>query len=264
MTRIGLLTTHHDPEGRLFDHIVRLLPTLQELYEKIIVRITANSDPRTIEVLREAGVQVEISNADGGIEYVGRTRRMLLADALATDLSYFHLCDFDRVVHWADFHREELVAVLAWLPTYDFIVLGRTERAFSSHPRVQRDTERIINFVYAQLNQDSWDVTAASRGVSRHAAALLLEHSTDDTIGNDGTWPMKLRQIGGVTIGYWPTNGLDFETADRYGGEVAERGGVEAWKASVDSDPLMWEQRLELARIEIAAMRKLHEQKQSS
>jgi len=256
MMRIGLATTHHDPDGRLYDQTMRLLPTLQELYGGIAVRVTADSQQRTIEALRGIGALVETgSSQEDGMDGLGRSRRQAVADALALDCAHFHLCDFDRVLHWAEHQRDELVAVLEWLPTYDFVVLGRTERAFTSHPRVQRETERIINFVYAQVSGDSWDVTAASRGISRQAAEVLIERSADDTIGNDCTWPLLLRKTGGLTLGYWPTDGLEFETADRYPDEIAAAGGVDAWKARIDADPHAWERRLELARIEIAAMR---------
>lgn len=258
MMRIGLATTHHDPEGRLYEQMVRLLPTLQELYGGVVVRATAATQARSLDALRAAGARVAVSGSEAdGMQRVGLGRRQAIADALALECDNFHLCDFDRVLHWVEFHREELVAVLDWLPTYDFVVLGRTEGAFNSHPRIQRDTERIINFVYAQVSGDSWDVTAASRGLSRRVAELLVAQSSDDTIGNDCTWPLLLRKVGGLTLGYWPVDGLEFETADRYPAEVAQAGGVDAWKAQLDADPQAWERRLEMARIEIAAMRLL-------
>ncbi len=256
MTRIGLATTHHDPDGRLNEQIQRLLPIIQELYGSVVVRVTSESDLQSIEALRSAGAHVTLGSADkSGLRELGLVRRQVVADTLGTDCTYIHLCDFDRVLHWIEFHGAELKAVLDWLPTYDFVVLGRTRQAFQSHPRVQRDTERIINFAYAQQSGDSWDVTAASRGISRRAAELLIAQSKDDTIGNDCTWPILLHSIPGMTLGYWPTKGLEYETADRYADEVAAAGGVEAWKARIDSDLHAWELRLELARIEIAAMR---------
>lgn len=257
MTRIGLATTHHDPDGRLNDHIRRLLPSIQEFYASIAVRVTNESDLQGIETLRSAGAYVTSGSAKAsGLRELGRVRRQVVADTLHySDCTYIHLCDFDRVLHWIEFHPAELKAVLDWLPTYDFVVLGRTKQAFQSHPRVQRHTERIINFAFAQQSGDSWDVTAASRGISRRAAELLAAKSSDDTIGNDCTWPLLLRSVPGMTLGYWPTNGLEFETADRYADEVAAAGGIEAWKARIDSDLHAWEMRLELARIEIAAIR---------
>ena len=39
------------------------------------------------------------------------------------------------------------------------------------------------------------------------------------------------------------TEGLEFETADRYGDQVAAAGGVEAWKARLDADPRRWAER---------------------
>jgi hypothetical protein len=47
---------------------------------------------------------------------------------------------------------------------------------------------------------------------------------------------------------------LEFETPDRFPTEVARAGGVAQWSEQLDDDPQHWAMRLELARIEVAAM----------
>ena len=42
------------------------------------------------------------------------------------------------------------------------------------------------------------------------------------------------------------TEGLEFETADRYADQVAAAGGLDAWIAQLDADPQRWVERLEL------------------
>jgi hypothetical protein len=139
------------------------------------------------------------------------------------------------------------------LSAHDFTVLGRTERAFASHPRTQRDTEAIVNGVYASGSGHAWDVTAAARGISRRAAEAILAGCPEESIGTDVAWPLFLQRAGGFTIGYSATEGLEFETADRYGEQVAAAGGVAAWIAQIDADPRRWIDRLEVARLEVAA-----------
>jgi hypothetical protein len=139
------------------------------------------------------------------------------------------------------------------LGEHDFTVLGRTERAFASHPRVQRDTEAIINTVYASVSGYAWDVTAAARGISRRAAAAIVEGCHEQSIGTDMAWPLFLQRRGGFSLGYRATEGLEFETADRYLDQVATAGGIQAWMARLDADPRRWAERLEVARVEVAA-----------
>jgi hypothetical protein len=101
----------------------------------------------------------------------------------------------------------------------------------------------------------SWDVTAASRGFSRRAAELLVAGSEDDTIGNDCSWPLFFQQEGSIRLHFMETEGLEFETLDRYSAEeLATAGGVDGWMARLDADPQQWAQRLETARLEVAAM----------
>jgi hypothetical protein len=48
------------------------------------------------------------------------------------------------------------------------------------------------------------------------------------------------------------TEGLEFETLDRYSAEeLASMGGATGWMARTDADPRQWSQRMELGRIEV-------------
>ena len=99
-----------------------------------------------------------------------------------------------------------------------------------------------------------WDVTAASRGLSRHAAEAIVTGCRDDQISTDVTWPLCLQRRGDFSFGYLETEGLEFETPDRYPAEVAQAGGAAQWSEQLDDDPQHWAHRLELARIEVEAM----------
>jgi hypothetical protein len=160
----------------------------------------------------------------------------------------------DRAIHWAEFYPQELAQVTRAITEYDFTVIGRTPRAFNSHPHIQRDTEIIINRVFAQLSGHEWDITAATRGLSRQAAATIVAESTDDSLGVDGTWPLLLQQKGTFQLGYVATEGMEFETADRHQAEITAVGGLENWLAQLDADPQKWLHRLDFAHSEIEAM----------
>jgi hypothetical protein len=254
---IALAATLHDPEGRLHDQLVRLLPVLNTVFSGLTLSVTPDSDQRAVELLRASGAMIERRSEppSAGSAKIGRARRAAVALALEYSTPFVMYCDFDRVLHWTEYHVPELAEVLNTLTAYDFTILGRTLRAFESHPRVQRDTESIINHVFAVVSGSAWDVTAAARGLSRQAAEAIVGGCADDNISTDVSWPLFVRQKTGLSIGYVQTEGLEFETADRYADEVERAGGVAAWIAQIDADPNQWAQRLELARAEVEGMR---------
>ena len=65
---------------------------------------------------------------------------------------------------------------------------------------------------------------------------------------------MFLRQAGGFSLGYLETEGMEFETADRFGPEIQAAGGLARWIANLENDPRQWLFRLEVARKEIEAV----------
>ncbi len=252
---VALAATHHDPEGRLYDQTARVLPQLTRIFSALAIQATQASQKRSLDLLAGAGalVQQEESAQPSSLILLGRARRDALECALRLDAPTILFCDFDRVLHWAEWYPDELSRVANDLAAHDFTVLGRTERAFATHPRIQRDTEAIANTVYASVSGHTWDVTAAARGLSRRAAAAILAGCDEPSVGTDLAWPLFLQRSAGFTIGYCPTEGLEFETADRYGDQVAAAGGLEAWIAQLDAEPQRWIERLDVARVEVAA-----------
>jgi hypothetical protein len=144
-------------------------------------------------------------------------------------------------------YPHELDDVIAGIPGYDMLVLGRTERAWATHPPYQTETESLFNRVFALATGLSWDVGAGSRGLSRRAAEALLEHSEDQTVGTDAEWPLLLLDRDGFHVDYRACEGLEFETPDRFGPEIEAAGGYEAWEAQMSADPHRWVFRAKLA-----------------
>jgi hypothetical protein len=253
---VVLAITHHDPPGRLYPQIEAALPALTALFEALVVHASPTTHPATLALLARAGavVQQRTSEPAGGLAGLGTTRRDTIALALEQGLPGIMFCDGDRALHWITAYPEELRAVVGRLLDHDFTVLGRTPRAFDTHPRMQRDTEAIVNHVFARVSGRAWDVTAAARGLSRRAARAILNGCPDETIGVDVAWPLFLQQRGGFRLAYEATEGLEFETPDRYGAEIAAAGGYQQWLAQLDGTPQHWAQRLHLAMLEVEAM----------
>jgi hypothetical protein len=251
---VALALIHYDPHGLLFDQTARVLPQLQQVFDDIAVYANIATAPQSIEYLTQRGVRVKAEAVEEGFSVIGKFRRAAVELALQGSCPFILYCDFDRILHWMEFYPDELRIVTQQITHVDFTVLGRTARAFATHPRIQRDTEAIINHVFERVADRAWDTGAGARGLSRRAAEAIVSGCLDDAISNDVTWPLCLQQRDGFTLGYLETEGLEFETPDRFAAEVARAGGVRQWSEQLDDDVQHWAMRLELARIEVAAM----------
>jgi hypothetical protein len=144
-------------------------------------------------------------------------------------------------------YPRELASVVGDIPNYDLLVLGRTARAWATHPAYQAETEPLFNKVFALVTGLPWDIGAGSRGLSSRAARTLLELSQELSVGIDAEWPLLLLNRPGFRLGQRLCEGLEFETADRFGPEIEAAGGYAAWEAAQSADPRRWAFRLEVA-----------------
>lgn len=248
MNQVILASPHHDPEGGLNHQLRRVLPFLSDLFAGIAVHATETTDRQAVDLLQAHGALVRQAPLAGHL-LLGRPRRGALELGLQLVGDTLLFCDFDRVLHWAEAYPEELTELVGLLPQCDCTVLGRTPRAFVSHPQLQRDTEQLANQVFLLVSGLNWDIGAAARGLSRRAAEAILRDCPIETIGTDAAWPLFVLQHGAFQVGYVATEGLEFETPDRMQDQIMALGGLDSWMLQVDSDPRAWVQRIEMARL---------------
>lgn len=221
--------------------LVDRLSFLTQLYQVMAVVATPKTAGRTLALLRDAGAAVW----DDGDGQIGKNRRRALAAAMeAGDTPFFHYCDFDRLLHWAHHHPQELADVAKReIPQADYTAIGRTAEAFASHPPVQQELEGMTNDVFSFIFGQEMDVTAGSAGVGRAAARALLAHSVETSNATDAEWPMIIRRQPDLRVRHIRVQGLAFETVTFYGNGVYD----EAHTAE------NWAQRARLARQSMAA-----------
>lgn len=254
--KIVLAATHHDPDGRLVAQTERVLPALTSMFDGVAVFLTSQTVPAGETALRAQGALTRWAPPElpVGHLHLGLWRRSALGAAVEQlpESGHYLFCDLDRALHWAEFFPAELREAIAFAAAHDCTVFGRTPRAFDTHPRAQRDTEAIANHGFALASGLPWDTMAAARGLSRAAARLIVDTCRDDTVGSDCSWPLICRRAG-LRLGYLETEGMEFETLDRFADEIAALGGARAWLDRFDADPRQWLNRLELARAEVAS-----------
>ena len=241
---VALAATLHDPDGSFLPLLRPALPDLARHYAGMAILATDQTAGEVRDLLAGAGAEVVVSPTD--YRLVGR-RRLAAVERAAALAPAVHLCDFDRLLHWWHHHPEELADVLTHVARVDLLILGRTARAWATHPANQVETEQLANRAVSLVYGEAVDVCAGSRGLSRRAVAYLAAHSRERGVGTDAEWPLLLRSTGGFVCEHRPTEGLEFETADRHQEEVARAGGLAAWNALLDRDPARWAFRAHVA-----------------
>lgn len=245
---VTLFTTVHDPAGRQVPLVEAELPRLAALYAALVAFCSQETHPALLAALRDRGVTVHRDPVPStGIGRLGAVRREALRAGLLAGTPHLHLCDFDRALHWSAHYPGELAEVVAAIPGYDLLVLGRTPRAWASHPPYQAETEPLFNRVFALVTGHEWDIGAGSRGLSRRAAEWLLAESREEGVGIDAEWPLLILGRDGWITGQRLCDGLEFETADRFGAEIEAAGDARAWMARMSADPHRWVYRAQLA-----------------
>lgn len=252
----AFVTTVHDPDRRMLEHLCASVRHLGQ-YDAVFACATDRTHHETINALRSAIGNVEIVPTGAP----GVAQRSVLRAALGAGLSSFFYCDFDRWLHWASHFPEELAdlprRIATDCPDAWYLCIGRTSRAFSTHPIAQQLPEEATNRALGGLLDHPIDATAGAAWLNRDGCELILQHSVAESKATDLEWPAIVMRAGHKRVQSLVIEGLEFETADFYRDEQERLGSIEAWMRDVYDRPEMLQQRLQLAVDSIAAMRSL-------
>lgn len=247
-----LAATVHDPEGRQLSTLMEREGALAT-YARVAVAVTPETDERLTARLRHLGAIVVPGEARVGCSRRAAVRAAHEAERASPLLS----CDFDRWLHWVGRFPEELAGVPDRLrrrrPPPWYACLGRTVRAFASHPRVQRVAEGATNQALGRLAGRPLDAVAGASWLSPEGAALILRHSTEATNATDLEWPALILRADPTRLAFLRCQGLEFETATFYPEEIRVAGGEAAWVRQRYDRPEVWRDRLRLAADSVAA-----------
>jgi hypothetical protein len=204
MNNSGLICVTHDPNGKNISLVRKLSHKLNHIYSDLYITVSEVTDKDLIDELERNRFNVRVIPKKGA----AHARREVLKFGLQGSNQHFHYCDFDRLLTWTDKYDYELKDIVDEIPRHDYLILGRTERAFNTHPIEWIETEKVTNRIFSlELGQEA-DVTAGSCGFSRQCAQLISKNSKDKM--TDAEWPMIVHRIGNQKVGYRAVEGLEY------------------------------------------------------
>lgn len=222
MNSVALICTAHDPTGKNVELLKATSKILNKVYSKLFVTVSDETDKALIDELKKSNFEIRIIPKKGA----AYARREVVKLGLSSNNKFFHYCDFDRLLTWVSKYSEELEKMVFEMnekecSSYDYLILGRTERAFNTHPTEWVETEKITNKIFSiELGKDA-DVTAGSCGFSRICAEYIREYSKDKM--TDAEWPMIIHRIAKLRVDYKAVEGLEYhEKVNGYSKQVED------------------------------------------
>lgn len=237
---ITLAATWH-PRGETL-RFRRLYPMLAELYDHLIVVVPPQTHTGMIlsfKMYQKLQLHVVDEWAHG--------RYTALQLAVERDSEYIHYADLDRLIRWAETNPDELKATVRAIEHHDCLVIGRTERAYATHPQALIQTEAMSNAMFSHILGQKLDLSSGSKGFRHATAAYVVKHGQKgNPFGTDAEWVILSRRGGFEVSATW-VEGLDWESADRYSTEAADDEQQMRAAAEYDADPKNWKHRVMVA-----------------
>ena len=243
---VTLAATWH-PHGETV-RLRRLYPLLAELYQEIIIVMPPQTHAGMVIAFKQFKKVTMVMVDDWKS---GRYEALRLA--AERDASYIHYADLDRLIRWAQTRPDELRRTLERIQLSDCAVIGRTEKAYETHPQALIQTERTYNVMFSHIVGRQLDFSSGSKGFSLRAAQFIASNGdSQHPFGTDVEWVILARRAG-FEISAMLVDGLDYETADRYSDAPADDEQQKEAAHDYDLDPDHWVRRVEIANEVIAA-----------
>lgn len=230
LSKIGLLTVTHDQSGKNIELLNELHEEFEKIYGELFITISEESSDKLVKEFEKTQFKINIIPKKGAAD----ARREVVKFGLSGTSEYYHYCDFDRLLTWGKNYLGELKNIMKIIPDSDYLILGRTERAFNTHPRAWIETEKITNTICSlELNKEV-DITAGSCSFSRECAKYISKYSKDKM--TDSEWAMIIYRIAKLGVDYRAVEGLEYHE---------ETNGID----KIVSNAEEWAVRLKLSHI---------------
>lgn len=202
-----LITTIHDPNKKLINDISRYSPEIKVIFDGIYICVSDATDRQITEICSGCFSDVKVIKKNGAAD-ARRKTLMYALDNMKTTQQIMY-CDFDRLLTWIKYDKEELTNLVNRANQdvdTDYLIVGRTKKAFATHPSSWRDTEVITNKMSElAFGIEQLDITAGAAIFtieSGEKIAKMSKHSHTDC-----EWP-KIIFDAALRIGETKVNGL--------------------------------------------------------
>ena len=232
---IILASTFHDSNSSLTYLITKNSDFIISLFQKTIIVVTSTTDKNTITLLKNKNFSVKVGKESRVYNY-----KKLFEEAIRSNEDYLFYCDFDRLLHWAEFYPKELEKVVTEKKNYDFLLIGRNHRAMETHPMTQQITENMVNEAGSRLLKlnKKIDFISSVWMMKKEIAKHILKNASDNEYALYGEWTL-LGWKKAKNPSYIEVEGLEWETPDKYR-DLIKKIGYKKWLQQFQT-PTEWE-----------------------
>lgn len=240
-------STYHDPEFALKEDLIKAIPIMKDLFRNSTICLTPASHETIKAFLEQENFIVNYGPPKRRLEtYKGAIKLGIQLITNKEKCRLFYV-DFDRLIHWINNHVEELYSMKNAIKEFDYVHVGRTKRAFGTHPSTQVKTERVVNELCSKAMglEETIDVISVCFTFTKELGKKLLNHEMITDMGFYGAWPVLFwNWTDPAKRTYIEHEGLEWETPDRFMNQINQMG-MKQWLEAFKS-PDEWELRVEL------------------
>ncbi|MFX0187857.1 MAG: hypothetical protein ACFE8A_08985 [Candidatus Hodarchaeota archaeon] len=242
-TNFLLCSTHHDPEFKLKNLLKKVASIIKKLFIKTIVCLTPTTSEKVYKFLSREGFMVIIGSSMRQIDIYRKALKTTLNNIEKQQTEKIFYIDFDRLIHWIHAYPNELTNLINKKIDVDYLHIGRTSRAFDTHPSTQQKTEIIINEIVSKTLGflETKDIISVCGIFTKELGEKIMRVKNETATGFYCTWPLFFWNWA-TKKQYIEVEGLEWETPDKFKVEITELGYKE-WVKQFQS-PLEWEKRV--------------------
>ncbi|NMC36599.1 hypothetical protein GYA49_06170 [Candidatus Beckwithbacteria bacterium] len=211
MVAICEVSTFHDPVGDTSTvFLQKHAETIKSLFPDIAIAVTDATNSNLLNLLDHLKIPYQKTLTGKG----SLSRRRALETGLQSQAQTFFHIDLDRLLFWLDQYPQELEKVLQQCKNLNnqFLVIGRTVKAWQSHPIWQQEPEALTNQAISRELGVKLDVTAGCYAFDRTIAQIITQTAQGEaSCVSDIEWVMIAKHIGAQILSI-KVDGLSYET----------------------------------------------------
>jgi hypothetical protein len=240
-----LASTLHDPNKRLINLLKKVSSEFGNIFSHKIVCHTPPTNKEIIHLLEDDDFLVCKSPSMRQVDTYKKALKNSIEQIQNPNNDKIFYSDFDRLLHWLDNYPNELQDLFYNYKNHEYFHIGRTKRAFASHPSTQIYTERIVNKIASEILKfsETKDIISVCYIITKRLAEKVLMVKNTTKTGFYGTWPV-LYWKWAESKHYIEVEGLEWETADQFQAKI-KSVGYDKWLSEFQSQE-EWIKRTEL------------------